>query len=117
MTFIIGSDGRCPDGVADAARQMRGLADDLTRFSGSFWPTEVELADAPILNHWSGWMLEVPCLAGLVTGHPLARGPRVRTSPLWALHPSGRWARTETRFYRLGDPLASFAANANRAIN
>ena len=45
-----------------------------------------------------------PCLLGDIQGHPLLRGPRIETSELWAFAPELGWARTMSRFYRLGRP-------------
>jgi len=44
------------------------------------------------------------CLAGFAAGHPLLGTKHIATSPVWVLDPGLRWARTLSRFYRLGVP-------------
>jgi hypothetical protein len=43
-------------------------------------------------------------LIGEVSDHPLLGDRPAITSPLWAADPDGRWIRTTSRFYRLGEP-------------
>ncbi len=46
-----------------------------------------------------------PCLTGEVYGHPKLRtGARTVTSQLFVFAPLHRYARTLSRFYRLGHP-------------
>jgi len=46
-----------------------------------------------------------PALAGATTGHPLLGDcPIIRTSELFAIDADRGWARTYSRFYRLGRP-------------
>lgn len=117
MTFIIGQDGACPDGVEDAAHRVRILAEDLLRFIERSGPTAYELADAPMLDQWALENMALPCLTGMVTGHPEVRGPRIRTSQLWIIDPAARWARTESRLYRLGNALHSRASVIQSILN
>lgn len=44
------------------------------------------------------------CLAGEVSGHPQLHGS-ITTSALIVLDPGLTWARTMSRFYRLGSPF------------
>ncbi len=69
-------------------------------------PTPEQLLAAPLLE---GWFLAAPYLVGVAYGHPLlpthpdGQGRLVRTSSLLVFAPGLGWARTENRFYRLGD--------------
>jgi hypothetical protein len=63
------------------------------------------LANAPTLENWSFAALFSPCLIGEVTGHPLLGDrPSIHTSQLMVLDAERGWARTWSRFYRLGAP-------------
>lgn len=67
-------------------------------------PTPEDLADAPYLNpyrledHGDG----IQHLYGRVEGHPSIDDPYVTTSPVLAFDPDASWARTRSRWYRLG---------------
>ncbi|MCJ2087005.1 hypothetical protein MKK88_13545 [Methylobacterium sp. E-005] len=81
---------------------LRALADDLEAIAAGIGPTASELADAPFLQGWDLDVRTVRSLSGVVDGHPrFPPGRRVRTSELFAT--DGRtWARTLSRYYRLG---------------
>ena len=97
--FVIGNDPR------EIARQARRLADALDRIALNNEPSPVDLADAPILDGWRKVARLAPALAGVVSGHPLIREGRSSiTSEVFAMDGGGRWARTWSRFYRLGFP-------------
>lgn len=67
-------------------------------------PTSAELEVAPYLDLWrftQDW-LGYTLLIGKVSGHPLLEGPSIYTSPLLRIDPFHEWARTYSRFYRLG---------------
>lgn len=98
MTIHFPGDG---DPVATVAR-LRALAADLESMT-VFMPN-TELDDAPILDDWSMCMRPIRALTGWTTGHPLLGSREVVTSELFAIDAGGRWARTYSRFYRLGRP-------------
>lgn len=84
---------------------LRRLADDLDRIAAGTAPTPLDLHDAPLLVDWRfaiSW--SGLCLTGFAAGHPLLGSRAIATSHLWALDPQRRWARTFSRFYRLGLP-------------
>ncbi|WP_332700989.1 DUF6634 family protein [Devosia sp.] len=71
-------------------------------------PTNADLAVAPLLE---GWALEEVApglfrLVGVVTGHPLLADGWCSTSVLLFIDADRTWARTVSRLYRLGMPLA-----------
>lgn len=71
-------------------------------------PTEGDLAAAPFLDRWEVVRdaFDFTIMLRRVTGHPTLRGPTIRTSPLMRLNAQAGWARTFSRFYRLGVPLS-----------
>ena len=94
----------------DHADQGRGaprlidLISHLERLSTA-QPGAEELRDAPLLDEWSAGVGGDGCarLFGRVTGHPLLReGARIYTSPYLQVDQSSGWARTWSRFYKLG---------------
>ena len=93
-----------PDDPDRMVAMLRRLADDLERIASGTGPTLEELDAAPMLGSWrmtERWSIG---LAGHVTAHPrLPSGP-IMTSELWALQPEEGWARTFSRWYRLGKP-------------
>lgn len=90
----------------DLGRRLRDLADDCDRLERGRPVSPVVLQKAPLLEDW------VPAitpqgvqLMGHVTRHPLLGDCAAVTTPLWFADPDGRWARSLSRFYRLGPPL------------
>ena len=85
--------------------RLRRLADDLDRIAAGTAPTQTDLKTAPLLVDWQlATRLTGICLTGFVAGHPLLGNRKIVTSHLWALDPGYRWARTLSRFYKLGLP-------------
>lgn len=84
------------------AALLRALADDLERLS-MFVPSFEDLDGAPVLSEWRLGCRTANCLVGNVVGHPLLGDREVVTSELFAIDPPGRWARSASRFYRLGE--------------
>lgn len=76
-------------------------------------PSRIELAAAPLLEHWRPFrtLHGGTVLAGYVSGYPVLRNGPMRTSGLLALDPDTSWARTVSRWYRLGSQ-----PNANTPI-
>lgn len=81
-------------------------------------PTHGELAAAPFLDGWEVVRdaFDYTILYGRVTGHPTLKGPAIRTSPLLRLNLPAGWARTYSRFYRLGAPLSDAGTETRRAL-
>ena len=69
-------------------------------------PSPAELDQAPTLSPWSAILdpeYGGAILIGAQVGHPTLRGRFINTSRLCGLDTEGAWARTSTRWYRLGD--------------
>jgi hypothetical protein len=63
------------------------------------------LDNAPLLLNWSAGGLFTPCLIGEVVNHPLlGNRPSIHTSQIVAANVEQGWARTWSRYYRLGSP-------------
>jgi hypothetical protein len=89
----------------DLVRRLRALADDAARLQYGRAVQPAPLRTAPLLKYW------VPVrrpeglrLIGQATGHPRLKRRMIMTSPLWFADPEGNWARTLSRYYRLGPP-------------
>ena len=87
------------------ARDLVSLCDHLDALAQSE-PEPIMLADAPRIDRWCAAVVDdLPVLVGVVTGHPrLREGARTMTSPLIRIAPGEGWARTLSRYYRLGRP-------------
>jgi hypothetical protein len=70
-------------------------------------PAEDELETAPFLDLWLFEEVEggYRRLGGFVTGHPTIGPGWCWTSVVLFVSPDARWARTISRYYRLGKPL------------
>jgi hypothetical protein len=80
--------------------QLEALLDDIE--SGRA-PTEADLRDAPLLSMW-GVSMTGESLVGYVSGHPTLQGA-ITTSYVLAIDKDKRWARTISRWYRLGESI------------
>jgi hypothetical protein len=69
-------------------------------------PPEDLAADAPLLDRWLIAHRPASCLLGRSTGHPLLPGTNreIATSDLMLMSRDHEWARTLSRWYRLGRP-------------
>jgi hypothetical protein len=108
---------QCDKPGADFAREMErlvALVADMERIHRGVPPEAMAGAGAPILDRWILAKRTVPCLAGLSTGHPQLVGENrlIGTSDLWLLSRDHSWARTLSRWYRLGRPAERFGLDA-----
>ena len=80
---------------------------ELARIRDGFAPGEAELADAPVLLHWTAEALPggLLCLICVVSGHPLLADGWCRTSVMLAADIEAGWGRTISRYYRIGPKL------------
>ena len=67
-------------------------------------PTDEELSDAPYVNHYRLERIgeSVQRIYGELQGHPTIDDPYITTTPLFGFDPEEGWARTRSRWYRLG---------------
>lgn len=87
----------------EVERLLRLVA-DLKMFCATKAPASSALAAAPMLDRWQVTSRPAYCLVGNVTGHPLltGKGRRIVTSDLVLIDGERGWARTRSRWYRLG---------------
>ena len=81
-------------------KKLRSLVDDLE--AGAY----PEACDIPVfLDRWRAARRDVPCLVGMVQGHPkLSDGRMSVSSELFYIDDERHIARTLSRWYRLGMP-------------
>lgn len=93
--------------------RLQRLVVDLTSIRDGCGPTEADLADAPFLEGWSRELRPAFCLAGHAVGHPILTGigQLIVTSDLWVLNEEEGWARTLSRWYRLGQRASDTPAS------
>ncbi|MDU0342064.1 DUF6634 family protein [Bosea rubneri] len=89
--------------------RLTRLVADLKLFCATKAPASAELATAPMLDRWLVTSRPAYCLVGEVSGHPLLAGSgrRVVTSDLVVIDGERGWARTRSRWYRLGTHIKS----------
>jgi hypothetical protein len=68
-------------------------------------PSLSDILNAPLIEGWAIGQRVEPALVGTVAGHPLLPDGPVTTSGLHFLDPVAGYARTLTRWYRLGTPM------------
>ena len=99
--------------------RLEKLAADLEMISGTLpFPLDQMLAraypNAPILDEWRLAVRPVPCLVGLSTGHPRLPGDRrsIVTSEIFLMAEELGWARSFSRWHRLGRRFDDTAGNS-----
>ena len=96
--------------------RLQRLFRDLERICHGEHPDAAALAAAPILDVWSLAKRSEACLVGRVTGHPKIDEGRVAvTSGLGMLAPAVGYARSLSRFYRLGQPTEPCTISRSRS--
>jgi hypothetical protein len=89
--------------ILDLADSLERLAADLRRLVSGEAPTAADLDEAPLLDRYALAVRSEPCLGGIATGHPhIETGHRIFTSGIYAISESEGWARSLSRFYKLG---------------
>ena len=75
-------------------------------------PSETDIADAPDLSDWQAAISPGGhvMLWGEVTNHPILGNSSIHTSQLIAIDPGAGWARTASRWYRLGRSMEALEA-------
>jgi hypothetical protein len=94
------------DALAIETERVRSLLADMERILGGHPPETIANDDPPILDQWKLINRPTPCLVGLSTGHPKLPGANreIVTSDVWLMSDDLTWARTLSRWYRLGRP-------------
>lgn len=85
---------------------LRALANDLEHMT-VFIPSADQLGDAPQLDDWLPYVRGAGALTGHVNQHPLLGSRRIVTSEIYAIDHEAGWARSFSRFYRLGKTKAT----------
>ncbi|CAN7344172.1 hypothetical protein LJR231_001954 [Phyllobacterium sp. LjRoot231] len=81
---------------------LEHLLRDLKRLRSGNFPDKKELATAPLIDQWSVGTRPLPCLYGVISGHPRFRTSEGVTSDVWVMSPNLKFVRTLSRYYRLG---------------
>lgn len=104
LRFTSGRPNRNEEFDAELQR-LGGLVSDLARI-GRGVPVENLDRHAALLDSWVQGYRPAPCLMGLATDHPTlpGEGRSIVTSDLLLMSDDGQWARTRSRWYRLGRP-------------
>lgn len=97
----------------DIERIISGLR-EAQKIADGYVPTEADLAGAPLISNWIFATAPGdpgPTLVGSITGHPtLGNSALSTTSVVLAIDVEAGWARTVSRYYRLG-PRAGMKTN------
>lgn len=90
--------------LENEVERYRHLASDLKKLAKGIVPNISEMSEMPFLEERRLAARTAICFVGLATGHPLLPGSRreVVTSEIIAFAPQLGWARTKSRWYRLG---------------
>lgn len=87
--------------------RLRRLVADLESLKSGRLPDPFEIEGSAYIYEWVLDSRPVPCLRGYFEGHPAIRSGRMGvTSDLWVFAPEHGFARTLTRWYKLG-PVGS----------
>ncbi|AEQ52705.1 DUF6634 family protein [Pelagibacterium halotolerans] len=86
----------------------------LKRIKQGLEPSPADLENAPLLDLWTVHDAGrgVVYLAGSVSGHPTLDDGHCTTSPLLYMPTDRTWARTVSRYYRLGKSLSQAFAQS-----
>ncbi len=87
----------------DLAEKIQGLAADLARIGNGEGPSASDLLGSPVLHGWAEVPFAATRLTGRGNGHPRLGNPEtLTTSMAVVVNEKEGWARTLSRFYRLG---------------
>jgi len=93
-------------GLATETERLSALIGDMKRLQRGVAPEALADVDVPILDQWKLTARPVSSLSGRSSGHPGLGGinPSTGTSDPWILTEDRGWARTLSRWYRMGPP-------------
>lgn len=103
MTIYVGPHHVVGDLAGEIAR-LESLLVDLERLGNGERPSQEELDASRLLDNYIISLASRPCLIGENHGHPILKGRLIQTSDLCVAALDRSWARTMSRFYRLGSP-------------
>jgi hypothetical protein len=97
--------------------RLEALAADIEIFGLCPLPREwlfSKMNDTPTLEAWTFTERRVPCLTGQSTGHPRLPGERrpIVTSEIFLISEEFGWARSYSRWYRLGRPFDEYSKDS-----
>lgn len=92
------------DELAEEIKALADLSDALKQIIEHKGPTSTDYSQAPYLENYQLRGRITWCLGGDVANHPTLGTRRIHTSELYVLDQVNRWARTRSRWYRLGQP-------------
>jgi hypothetical protein len=100
--------------LVSQARRLKALSADMERVLEGILPEAIVSEEPPLLDRWILGNTLAPCLVGLSTGHPTLVGANraIATSNVWLMSDDMTWARTLSRWYRLGRPAERTNLNA-----
>ncbi|RWM39942.1 DUF6634 family protein [Mesorhizobium sp.] len=86
--------------------RLSALVADMEAIGRGLAPEDLVEGEAPLLDRWILGHRPIPCLVGLSTGHPRLPGENrpIATSDVWLMSEDRSWARTLSRWYKLGRP-------------
>lgn len=86
--------------------RLSALMSDMSALRCGAAPETLTGEEPPFLDGWVVAQRPIPCLVGLCSGHPRLPGARrpIATSDLWLMSADHSWARSLSRWYRLGRP-------------
>lgn len=90
--------------LAEHIERLRGLLHDLEEIQAGRFPTDEQLANAPLITGWKLSQRWGACLTGSIMEHPFLGNTShgAITSQLWLIDEKQGYARTLSRYYRLG---------------
>lgn len=91
----------------ELARRVQALSRDLDLIRQLKAPTILDYSDAPLLENWTIGQRAELAIVGDVSRHPGRPDGRIVTSGLYFMDPRAGYARTLSRWYRLGSPAKS----------
>lgn len=98
--------------------RLAALVADMEAIGRGLAPEALVEGESPLLDRWILGRCPVPCLVGLSTGHPLLPGQNrmIGTSDVWLISEDRGWARTLSRWYKLGRPAGNADLHSSGSV-